>query len=587
MVYGAKLQLISQYASQVPFVDQWGGEAMALYRPWLKGELTLGALFSAHNEHRIVFTRLLDLAILALNGQWDSRLLMVVQAALPALFCTIIVRAATRWLSAAQSWLFAVITVLFYASNVSYGNTLWAFQSQFYFFLVLSVLHIGLTFYTKPRGWGWWLGHIVGLANLFSIAAGVLTSIAVAITALWSVIIQRRREKGDTVVIGWNAIVASIGLMISRNDTSNDQVRHIFRPDSLGEAGRMVGNFFAWPFSASSDSQMWIVVFAPAAVWLGFRLFRGTASATDRVLMALTLVVTMQNVALGLFRGVPWSRYLDGLSLGIVLNLGCALALRVPKPWHLLQWALVVAWCVSVVHALSVQQEDFRQRALPPLTKDHFADLTNVRAIVRGESVPEGSTVGGVSVGTVKEVVADPYIMPILPSTIRSPIELQIARDSEFGKRLISASEWPESPLPGFQAVTEMGISGSSYRSQAVVSGFPYLYILVRDDGALMDRLLSLETADGEVLKPYSVSSLPGGIWSAAVFPIPRGSFYVVAISYGKKPLEFSEPVEVGRWTVAAERLLERQAVVWLGGCVIVALSAAMTIISSYNRDCV
>ena len=37
-------------------------------------------LFAHHNEHRILFTRLSGLALLALGGQWDPLLQMIVNA---------------------------------------------------------------------------------------------------------------------------------------------------------------------------------------------------------------------------------------------------------------------------------------------------------------------------------------------------------------------------------------------------------------------------------------------------------------------------------------------------------------------------
>ena len=73
VILGAKLWIIQVYGSPLPYWDQWD-EAKLVFKPWLEGHLTWGALFAAHNEHRIVFTRLLDLLELRLNGQWDPEL---------------------------------------------------------------------------------------------------------------------------------------------------------------------------------------------------------------------------------------------------------------------------------------------------------------------------------------------------------------------------------------------------------------------------------------------------------------------------------------------------------------------------------
>ena len=71
---GAKLGLILHHGHAFPYLDQWPGEAMETFTPDLTGKFTLATLFQAHNDHRIVLTRLGELALPVLNGQWDSLL---------------------------------------------------------------------------------------------------------------------------------------------------------------------------------------------------------------------------------------------------------------------------------------------------------------------------------------------------------------------------------------------------------------------------------------------------------------------------------------------------------------------------------
>ena len=58
---GAKLGLILSYGLAFPYWDQWPGEAEEMIWPYLAGRPLLKVLFTPHNEHRIVFTRALDL----------------------------------------------------------------------------------------------------------------------------------------------------------------------------------------------------------------------------------------------------------------------------------------------------------------------------------------------------------------------------------------------------------------------------------------------------------------------------------------------------------------------------------------------
>jgi hypothetical protein len=76
-VLGVKLVIVGHYGNAAPYWDQWDDGADALYRPWFEGSLHWADLFAWHNEHRILTTRLLALALIELNGQlWNPKLQM-------------------------------------------------------------------------------------------------------------------------------------------------------------------------------------------------------------------------------------------------------------------------------------------------------------------------------------------------------------------------------------------------------------------------------------------------------------------------------------------------------------------------------
>ena len=64
VVLGSKLLFIQLFGSNLPFWDQWDAEGAGLFKPYLEGTLGPEHLFASHNEHRILFTRLLELAML-------------------------------------------------------------------------------------------------------------------------------------------------------------------------------------------------------------------------------------------------------------------------------------------------------------------------------------------------------------------------------------------------------------------------------------------------------------------------------------------------------------------------------------------
>jgi hypothetical protein len=84
IIVGARAVVINYAGNATPYADEWDGEAANLLEPYLKGVLTIGDLFHAHNEHVIFFTRLLTLAIFNLSGYWDVVLQMIANAILDA-----------------------------------------------------------------------------------------------------------------------------------------------------------------------------------------------------------------------------------------------------------------------------------------------------------------------------------------------------------------------------------------------------------------------------------------------------------------------------------------------------------------------
>src|SRR5580693_913725 len=73
IVLGAKLWVVQLYGSPLPLWDQWY-EARSFFVPFVEGHLTVADFFAPANEHRILFTRLLDLGVICLNGRWEPLL---------------------------------------------------------------------------------------------------------------------------------------------------------------------------------------------------------------------------------------------------------------------------------------------------------------------------------------------------------------------------------------------------------------------------------------------------------------------------------------------------------------------------------
>lgn len=121
--------LIWRYSVDVPFGDQW--ELVPLLAALRDGHLRLGDLWAPHNEHIILFPRLLMLGLAMLSG-WDTRWENAASALLAAGTLAIII-GLLRHLSSRDTmtslWAIPVAGVLVFSAK-QWENWLWGWQVQ-------------------------------------------------------------------------------------------------------------------------------------------------------------------------------------------------------------------------------------------------------------------------------------------------------------------------------------------------------------------------------------------------------------------------------------------------------------------------
>ncbi|MDP1990964.1 MAG: hypothetical protein Q8K00_08055, partial [Syntrophales bacterium] len=142
IILGAKLSLIHYYGSDLPFWDQWDTEPQLLYIAYDQGKLLWSTLFSPHNEHRLFFSRLWALSLYVINQQWDAHLQTVANAFLHTFFGLWLVWILWKLNEKKDLWIMLGVYVLILAAPFSWENTLFAFQSSFYFLLGFSSMAI-------------------------------------------------------------------------------------------------------------------------------------------------------------------------------------------------------------------------------------------------------------------------------------------------------------------------------------------------------------------------------------------------------------------------------------------------------------
>lgn len=356
-ILGGKFLLIGKFGSDLPFWDQWDAEGNGLIRPFLEGHLSAGDLLAAHNEHRIVFTRLMALGLFVANGdQWDALVEMVANAALHAGFAVLLALFALEFLPAFWVWIFAALMAVFFTAPAAWENILGGFQSQFYFLFLFSALHIGGTLAARPGSPAWRAAPLAGVAAVFSMGSGFFSAAALLSVLGLGWLRDRRLSRPDLVMLAANAALLGLGLLARVAVPEHDSLQSA----GVGSWPRAFWHEFSWPVGSGWAAGLNLA--PPLFFAWGWWRRRSTAIWT-KVLLAGCVWSGLQIAALAYARGAVerngfTSRYTDLLSIGWLLGLltlaGLARGATSPRGrWA--AYAVLLAYGVAGIAGLSAR----------------------------------------------------------------------------------------------------------------------------------------------------------------------------------------------------------------------------------------
>jgi hypothetical protein len=164
-----QLYLISRYSVDVPKLDEW---ITYFQSDGLVKGLTLQWLFSFHNEHLIVFTKLLawlNLKFFGLNFVIQNIVNYFIFGGLLASMALY----KNRLLGEEKFALFPFF-LIFMLSPINYENHLWAFQSQFHLPLLFSVLMLCHAYRSDLSTGSAAAFSVYGLLASYAFSAGVI-----------------------------------------------------------------------------------------------------------------------------------------------------------------------------------------------------------------------------------------------------------------------------------------------------------------------------------------------------------------------------------------------------------------------------
>ena len=353
-VLGTKLWLIHENATVAPLGDQWDGEALWLYEPYLNGHLDwLSELFSAHNEHRILFTRVLDLLLLELAGQWDPVLQMMVNAALHTTFVVLLLFSVLRWLPGIVFFGLCLFASMLFAIPFAIENILGAFQSPFYLLLLFSIAAISLVVPSRTFSSRWWIGTVLGLSSVFCLASGALTLVPLIAVRGGQLLLGVRRGLTETIGIG-----VHLGITIALVLTIPTVVDHArFKAHTLNEFLDALWIIAGWPISFHWWSPILMLLPYLALCGLAWQ-WRPIPDHPIWLGLALVLWVLIQvaSIAYGRSAIIAGSRYLDIAILSVFANfaIACWLASNqmCPKLLGIICGSAIALWVVVLAYCL-------------------------------------------------------------------------------------------------------------------------------------------------------------------------------------------------------------------------------------------
>ena len=427
-VLGLQLFLVARVGTDIPYQDQWDVEGRNLYPAWRDGTWHAADLLRAHNEHRILWTRLLDLALFSANGQWDPLVQLAANAVLRAAGAALLAWLLARGLGRTGQWLVGAGVILVFLPHVAWLNALWGFQSSVYFVMLFSLAALALLGERERSPRRLAAGLAAGMAALLAMGAGAF--VPVTLLGLAGLRAVERRSFGAT---GWREAWPALGLLgvavLMRTQVPAHAALHA---TTAGQFFNALGRALAWPHTAMPWAAL--VLNLPRLLAVGGRMAgrRRAAVGEDFVLLAGGWAL----VAAG---AMAWTRgggnefdagvtvrYVDFLLLLPIANVWCAVRLMreasdVRQP---LARMLAGAWGIFLLIGwLGVSAQIMRGFILPRM---HDRDLP-VRLAVAYQQTGDAAVFVGQpeffrphpNLESVRVVLDDPRMRGVLPPSFQ------------------------------------------------------------------------------------------------------------------------------------------------------------------------
>ncbi|MES2693433.1 MAG: hypothetical protein V4773_08170 [Verrucomicrobiota bacterium] len=624
LILTAKWATFDRYGSAMPDWDQWDAEAVQCFIPWFHNDNFLEHLFRPHNEHRIVLTKLQNLALVLLNGQWDARLQAVTNAALHSalgagfwlLGCCFLFPSSpsfvgSRVLRLALSASLFLLAFTLFGLPLAWQNVLGGFHSQQYWLAGLSFIAIVTLPFARSWSAAWWAGIVSAILVLGSMGSGFLASAAVLVVIAFRVVRRETtfRELAPAFAVSLACVVFGL---LTRHEVS---YHADMKAKTVHDFVFTIIHSLEWPWR----DRHWaaLVLWLPWLV-LACRVFKKDLSPASaragQTILALGGWVLLQLAATAYARGAgadyPASRYMDALTFGTMANalaLAWLFAHRAPalgfSAVRILLPLVAFAWLTTLGAGIQHYLSRIVRWELEGVKKYYTAAEGNMRRYLATDDrkyldapdlpFPSTGLVERLAVPSLRSLMAVPLRAPLAlkPATSSPAFVLNnaIGADSANPPRLGLSPATP--PLDyvatwGTHAAAEPGGTPTGTWKSAPLAAPLGGWLKFETAGGFTlpgeDKIsLSLHDAQtGRHLADIRPHRPPGDTWRSAYVRAPRAPFIVVAHDESARSwLAFSPPVEMASLSFYAWQATRHAALVFWSATAITFLLAAFALL--------
>jgi hypothetical protein len=480
---------------------------------------------------------------------------MVAQAALHAGVLTLLV-GMLRQVLPNRAWvLFGLIATLLYLVPFSWENTLWGFQSQFYFMLLCGTLGIWLTWRYSEFSGNWWIGWVFLLLGLFGMGNGILAPAAAF--GVWLV-----RTLFDSTRRGHNLLaLLPILVLIVFGESLLVEVTHHerFKAHNISEFLSFFFKLSGWPTEIPTTGLLLHLPILAIGIFVLVRRPPRQDPAWFLAALGAWSTLAMAALAYGRANHPLASRYTDGLAFGLMISLASALYLSALAGTDRIQRVvrIGIAFGVAIVagglfHSLTrdLMVDIPAHNALEPIQKNHLLGFLSSGDTSVLENKPH-LHVPYPNAQRLAQILNNKDLQQFLPASIRmgiAPVK-SLFSESSFVPNGGTYPTTPGNPKPHFGSYSKSGDSTTgelrmyfatpptSYGLILPIAGYP------RGTG----MSISLETQSAKVI-PVRIQDNPKEAWQEIVIKNPGEPFAIVAVDGSPKTwLAIGFPAPVGQ----------------------------------------